>query len=90
MDIGPMNHNSALPAAAPGIPADRAAENREVIQAVRAVNNAAWFGDQNELTFQMDLRTHRMLMRVINRNTREVVDQYPAEYILRIAADLTK
>ncbi len=90
MDIGPMNHNSALPAAAPVIPADRAAENREVIQAVKAVNNAAWFGDQNELTFQMDLRTHRMLMRVINRNTREVVDQYPAEYILRIAADLTK
>jgi uncharacterized FlaG/YvyC family protein len=85
MDIGPVSRNSALPAAAPAIPADRAAENREVIQAVKAVNNAELFGDQNELAFQLDPKTHRMLIRVINRRTKEVVDQYPPEYILRLA-----
>jgi uncharacterized FlaG/YvyC family protein len=88
MDISPINHNTALPVAAPAIPAERAAENREVIQAVKAVNSAGFFGDQNELAFQLDPKTHRVLIRVINRKTKEVVDQYPPEYILRLAEDL--
>jgi len=88
MDIDPVSRNSALPAAAPAIPAERAAENREVVQAVRAVNNAGLFGGQNELAFQLDPKTHRMLIRVVNRKTREVVEQYPPEYILRLSENL--
>jgi uncharacterized FlaG/YvyC family protein len=88
MDISPVNRNGALPAAAPAIPADQAAENREVIQAVKAVNSAEVFGGQNELTFQLDPKTHRVLIRVINRKTKEIVDQYQPEYILLLAEDL--
>jgi uncharacterized FlaG/YvyC family protein len=88
MDISSVNRNSALPAAAPIIPAERAAENREVIQAVKAVNNAGLFGGQNEVSFQVDPRTRRMLVRVINRKTKEVVDEYPPEYILSLYESL--
>ena len=88
MDISAVNRNSALPAADPSIPAERAAVNREVIQAVRAVNKSEMFGDQNALDFQIDQRTHKMVIRVINRKTKEVIDQYPPEYILRMAGAL--
>lgn len=88
MGFGPISRNSAFPAAAPGIPADRANENREVIQAVKAINSAEFFGGQNELAFQLDPKTRRVSIRVIDRKTKEVVEQYTPEYILRLAEDL--
>jgi uncharacterized FlaG/YvyC family protein len=88
MGIDLVGRNSALPAADPVIPAERAAQNREVIQAVRAVNKSEMFGDDNMLDFQMDLSTHQMVIRVINRQTKEVIDEYPPAYILRMAAAL--
>jgi uncharacterized FlaG/YvyC family protein len=88
MDISPVNRNFALPAAAPVIPAERAAENREIVQAVKAVNSAGLLGDENELAFHLDPRTHRMSIRVINRKTKEAVSQYPPDYILRLAEEV--
>jgi uncharacterized FlaG/YvyC family protein len=46
------------------------------------------FGHDNELTFQRDLQTNRMVVRVVNRQTREVVSQVPPEYVLRLAEDM--
>ena len=48
------------------------------------------FGHDDELVFQKDQRTQRMLIRVVNRETREVVSQLPPEYVLRLAEDLKK
>jgi uncharacterized FlaG/YvyC family protein len=45
------------------------------------------FGE-NELTFQKDPQTHRMVIKIINRNTQEVVMQIPPEYVLQLAEDL--
>jgi uncharacterized FlaG/YvyC family protein len=86
--IDAVSRSAALPAATPAIPADRAAENREVVQAVKALNAAEMFGRENELVFQRDHRTQRMLLRVVNRRTREVVSQVPPESVLRLAEDL--
>ncbi len=95
MDVSAVSAGSIAripPATAPAeaIPTDQAAENREVVRAVKALNGTEMFGDENELTFQRDPTTHRMVVRVINRNTREVVSQIPAEYVLRLAEDLPK
>jgi flagellar protein FlaG len=60
---------------------------RELIQAVRAVNAAELFGHDNELTFVMDRETHRAVVRIVNRDTREVIQQIPAEYVLRLAEE---
>ncbi len=77
------------PASVP-VPVDKAAENREVVQAVRALNGAEMFGQDNELLFQRDRQTQRMVIRVVNRKTNEVISQIPPEYVLRLAQDLKR
>ncbi|MGD0499353.1 MAG: flagellar protein FlaG [Bryobacteraceae bacterium] len=90
MDVTAVSRTSALPAAAPVAPADSSAENREVVRAVKALNATEMFGQEDELVFQRDQRTRRMLIQVVNRQTREVVSQVPPEYVLRLAEDLKK
>jgi uncharacterized FlaG/YvyC family protein len=81
---------SAQPNAAPVtvIPSDQAAENREVVRAVKAVNATEMFGQENQLMFRRDPESQRMVVRVVNRKTEEVISQIPAEYLLRLAEDL--
>lgn len=64
-----------------------ATEARDVVQAIKALNGAEMFGPENELRFQRDLQTQRMVVRLVNRKTSEVVTQVPAEYVLRLAED---
>jgi len=89
MDITAISRGvEALHAPAPAIPADKAAENREVVQAVKALNGAEMFGQDSELTFQRDPLTQRMVLQMVNKKTKEVISQIPQEYVLRLAQDL--
>jgi len=63
-------------------------ENREIIQAVRAVSASVQLGENNELTFSLDRHSRRPVIKIINRQTNEVVQQIPNEQILRLAEDL--
>jgi flagellar protein FlaG len=60
-------------------------ENREIIQAVRAVNASANLGDGNELTFSLDRHSRRPVIKIVNRKTNQVVRQIPNEDVLRLA-----
>src|SRR6266508_3229336 len=60
-------------------------ENREIIQAVRAVNASVQLGENNELTFSLDRQTRRPVIKIVNRKTNEVVQQIPNEQVLRLA-----
>ena len=92
MDISSANRLSTPvavppePAAPPPVPA----EQRALIQAVRAVNAAELFGQENELTFILDRETRRTVVRIVNRDTREVVRQIPEERVLRMAEEITR
>lgn len=66
---------------------ETAATQRQLIQAVKAVNGAELFGQDTELTFVLDRETHKTLVRVINKKTREVMLQIPPESVLRMAAE---
>ena len=89
MDITAVNRALAVVAEAPTIPgAKAAAENRPIIQAVKALNKIEMFGQDNQLIFQRDPESKRMVIQVINKTTHEVVTQIPAEYLLRLAEDL--
>jgi uncharacterized FlaG/YvyC family protein len=79
-------HASSVPVAP--APVDRAAENREIVRAVKALNGTEMFGQDNQLMFRRDPETQRMVIRVVNRKTEEVISQIPAEYVLRLARDL--
>ena len=89
MDVSSINPiMQPLAATAPTAPAEAPAEQREVIQAVKALNASEMFGQENELLFQTDRQTRRVIVQVVNRKTKEVVSQVPPEYVLRLAADL--
>jgi len=66
---------------------EKAAENREVVQAVKALNNTEMFGQENGLVFQKDPQTQRMVIKwsIGNQGGRS---QIPAEYLLQLAANL--
>jgi flagellar protein FlaG len=65
-------------------------DRRAVIQAVRAVNKAEVFGQEHELSFAMDRATRRPVVRIVDRKTRQVVQQIPSESVLRLAEELKK
>ena len=69
-------------------PVERPPEQRELIQAVKALNAAELFGDKNEVTFVLDQKTRRPIVRIVNRDTNQVIRQIPPEYALRMAEDL--
>lgn len=90
MDITGVNRTAeAAPVAPASIPAEKTVENREIIQAVKALNATEMFGEENELRFQKDPETQRMVVRMVDRKTKEVISQVPAEYVLRLAAETT-
>ncbi|HSB16671.1 MAG TPA: flagellar protein FlaG [Bryobacteraceae bacterium] len=89
MDITPMHRpGSALSPAPAPVPAETAVENREIIQAVKALNAAELFGQNSELTFLLDRRTQRPVIRLVDRKTKDVIRQIPPEHVLRMARDL--
>jgi flagellar protein FlaG len=89
MDVNALSKiTQALPASAAPVPVDTASQNRQVVQAVKALNKSEMFGEDNDLEFQRDPDTKRMVVKVVNRNTGEVVSQIPPEYVLRLSEDL--
>jgi uncharacterized FlaG/YvyC family protein len=89
VDITAVNSGmNASVALTPEVPVEKAAENRAIVQSIKALNGAEMFGQDNQLVFQRDQFSHHMVVRVINRKSQEVVSQIPAEYLLRLAEDL--
>jgi flagellar protein FlaG len=80
----------ALPVALPDYQLDKqqANERRELVKAIKAINATEFFGENHELTFVMDRETHRPIMRIVDRQTREVIQQLPPEYALRLAKQI--
>jgi uncharacterized FlaG/YvyC family protein len=64
------------------------AQNRELIQAVRAINAGEMLGDRNVLTFAVDRETRRPVMRIVDKETNELVSQIPPETVLRLAREM--
>ena len=79
-----------LPASATTLPPDKTAQNRDVVQAVKALNQTEMFGQDNELVFQRDQASRQLVIRIVNRNTQEVISQVPPEYVLRLAENRPK
>ena len=63
------------------------ADQAKLIQAVKSVNQSGVFGSSDELTFASDPGSGRSIIRLVNKDTKEVVKQIPAEYLLRLAED---
>jgi uncharacterized FlaG/YvyC family protein len=85
--------NLAVPVSAPTevAPALYLTEDqRTLIHAVKAVNATGMFGQENELTFVIERGSRRAVARIVNKQTREVVQQIPDEYVLRMAEEMNR
>jgi flagellar protein FlaG len=89
METGALQNNTqAITTAPTPVIPTRSADLPEVIQAVKAVNEAELFGQQNEATFTVDRQTRRTVVQIVNRQTNEVIRQIPPESLLRVAEDM--
>ncbi len=84
-------HAVGQPLTAPStpLPIEKFSEHRELVQAVKALNAAELFGQNQELTFALDRETRRPVVRIVDRETKEVIRQIPPEIVLRLAEDLS-
>jgi flagellar protein FlaG len=64
--------------------------NLSVSAAVQTVNEAGYAGAGREVTFSVDQATKQPVIKVIDTSTKEVLRQWPPEYLLQIAADAKK
>jgi hypothetical protein len=59
-------------------------ENQVLIQAVQGMNDSQVAGEDGEWTLAIDQQTRLPVIRIISRQTDQVVMQLPAEYILQL------
>lgn len=91
MDISSIRSSAGIPEKRqPELAPGQVSERRELIRAAEVINASESLGTNNELVFVVDRTTHKAIMRVIDRKTKEVVMQLPAEYVLRLAEDAQK
>ena len=78
----------SAPPLVPGI-ALSANDRRAVVQAVTQLNGSELVGADQELSMSVDPRTRQLVIRVLDRQTKEVLHQIPSEQLLRVAAALS-
>lgn len=87
MQIDPLNSLNALPAVEP-VRNEDPAITRQLTTAVRALNQSGLYGQDRQLQFARDPRTRMMVIRLVQPNTGEVLDQIPPETVLQAFAAL--
>lgn len=61
--------------------------NQSIAEAVRTVNDSGYPGSDREVTFSVDQATRLAVVKVVDISTNEVLEQWPPEYLLQIAAE---
>jgi uncharacterized FlaG/YvyC family protein len=79
-----------LEVGAPAASPEHAVPTRDVVQAVKALNATEMLGEENEAVYQVDRQTHRIVIQIVNKKTKEVQAQIPPEYVLRLGQDLNQ
>lgn len=85
--IDPTPELAAVSPVTPLTPQMRA-EQAQLVRAVERINEAELFGQRSELTITVDRETRRPVVKIVDRETQEVIRQIPPEYVLRLAHDL--
>jgi uncharacterized FlaG/YvyC family protein len=86
----PVTNSARIETAVAAVPrsaSDRASV-REVSRAVTSLNEADYAGQGREVTFSFDRATRQPVIKVVDVNTKEIVSQWPAEYVLHLADGL--
>jgi uncharacterized FlaG/YvyC family protein len=66
------------------------AYDRSVSAAVQTLNDSGYAGAGREVTISLDQATRRPVVKVVETSTNEVLQQWPSQYVLQLAADSQK
>ncbi|MBI4873297.1 MAG: flagellar protein FlaG [Acidobacteria bacterium] len=88
METASVQSATAFATDAPYTPSEVLVEQRQLIRAVSALNATDLFGADRELSFAVDRESRRIVVRIVDRNTSEVIQEIPPKYVLRMAEDL--
>jgi uncharacterized FlaG/YvyC family protein len=64
-------------------------DQKALLQAVKTVNAAELFGQENELTFVFDRAAQIAVVRIVNRKTGALVQQIPSQQVMKLADETT-
>jgi uncharacterized FlaG/YvyC family protein len=76
--------SAAEPSTSRALPQDQSA----LLRAVQSLNESEMFGQDNELTFAIDRAARVVVVRVVNKDTGDLVEQIPSGVVLRLAEEL--
>ena len=65
-------------------------EAGELARAVKLLNQSKLFGDRRELSFRWDADAHRPIVRIVDRQSGEVIQEIPSQELLRMTAEMEK
>ncbi len=69
---------------------DVVANNRAVSNAVRLLNASGSPDDSRQLSVAIDPATREAVVRIVDRETNKLIEQFPSEYILRVAQEISE
>jgi uncharacterized FlaG/YvyC family protein len=79
---------SSFPTNQPSLTSQDSARDRQVIAAVRKLNEAGSLGSEREFSYALDQKTQKLVVRIVDPATKDVIDQIPSEVVLRAARQL--
>jgi uncharacterized FlaG/YvyC family protein len=82
--------NIPLPEAQPAVAAENRARTQAVAAAVRTINESGIVGPDRLVTFSTDAATRELVVRVVDKQSKDVLVQWPSEYALNLAQEYRK
>jgi uncharacterized FlaG/YvyC family protein len=82
--------NISLPEAQPSVAAQNRARTQAVAAAVRTINESGIVGPDRQVTFSTDVASRELVVRVVDKQSKDVLVQWPSEYALNLAQEYRK
>lgn len=86
MNITPVNSHISAPTESTSHQTLNVTQ-RALVQAVKAINPTELFGEGHAFDIVMDPKSKTMLVRIVDKKTGQILNQIPAEYMLRLAEE---
>ena len=72
------------------IPQEERVRTQSLVAAVQVLNEAGVAGTDREVTYSTDVTTRQTVIRVVDKQSRDVIVQWPSEYVLSMAEEYRK
>jgi uncharacterized FlaG/YvyC family protein len=70
------------------VPKEERVFNQAVAAAAGQLNEAGYLGAGREVKYSIEQGTHTPVIQVVDSQTKEVITQWPAAYVLQLAAEM--